>query len=94
MEMPEGQLVAILKGLNSKRVTLRHPDSPRGATTDFTDFPYMGFWPVSDAPFLCLEPWQGLPPEADFAGDFTDKEGMLFLEAGEAYRASWALTIY
>lgn len=93
MEMPEGQLVAILRGLNSNRVSLIHPESPRRVTMDFTDFPYMGFWPISDAPFLCLEPWQGVPPRADFDGDFAEKDGLLFLEAGEEYRASWSLAL-
>ena len=94
LKMPEGQLVAILKGLASKRVTLCHPDSERKVTMDFTDFPYMGFWPITEAPFLCLEPWQGVPPAADFDGDFTEKEGLVFVEAGEEYRASWGLTLY
>jgi galactose mutarotase-like enzyme len=54
----------------------------------FPDFPYLGIWSKPGAaPFLCLEPWQGLASPVDFRGEFSEKPGVVALAPGE--ERSW-----
>jgi hypothetical protein len=40
---------------------------------DFADLPLLGVWTKPGAPFLCIEPWQGLADPVGFADDFRAK---------------------
>ena len=53
------------------KVTLKSDISPRGVAFSFPDMPFFGIWhkPQSDAPYVCLEPWYGLP---SYQGDIDD----------------------
>ncbi len=80
----------ILTGVRS--ATLESPDSPRRVTVSFPDAKYVGFWqPMhSDAPFLCIEPWQSLPasdaPEGTPPDKISDRKGFVKLDPGKSYR--------
>jgi len=50
---------------------------------DFPDALQLGIWQKVGAPFLCIEPWQGLADPAGFAGELRDKPGIVRLPAGE-----------
>jgi galactose mutarotase-like enzyme len=79
----------ILTGVTS--ATLESPDSPRSVTVTFPDAPYVGFWQPanSDAPFLCIEPWQSLPasdaPAGSPADQICERKGFVRLAPGEVY---------
>ncbi len=79
----------ILTGVTS--ATLESPDSPRSVTVIFPDAPYVGFWQPdhSDAPFLCIEPWQSLPasdaPVGSPADQICQRKGFVRLAPGEVY---------
>lgn len=47
----------------SGKVTLKSDLSNRSVTLVYPDFPYLGLWhkPRSEAPYVCIEPWCGLP---------------------------------
>ena len=44
-------------------VTLKSNKSERAVTLEYPDMPYLGVWHPSacEAPFVCIEPWCGLP---------------------------------
>lgn len=46
-----------------RKVTLKSAKSERFVTVSFPDMPYVGFWHAkkSKAPYVCVEPWCGLP---------------------------------
>lgn len=79
----------ILSGVRG--VTLESPDSERSVSVSFPDAKYVGFWqPMnSDAPFLCIEPWQSLPasdaPDGAPADNICDRKGFVKLEPGRSY---------
>ena len=54
-------------------VSLRSDASPRSVTVHYPDMPYLGLWHTADseAPFVCVEPWCGLPA---FEGEVEDFE--------------------
>jgi galactose mutarotase-like enzyme len=79
----------ILTGIKS--ATLDSPDSDRSVTVAFPDAKYVGFWQPghSDAPFLCIEPWQSLPasdaPEGTPADQISERKGFVRLAPGVSY---------
>ncbi len=82
----------ILSGIKS--ATVESPDSERSVTVTFPEAPYVGFWqPMnSDAPFLCIEPWQSLPasdaPEGTPPDQISERKGFVRLAPGESYTFS------
>lgn len=50
-------------------------------TVSFKDFPHLGIWSKPEAPFICLEPWQGHSSPVDFDGEFSQKPGILLIPA-------------
>ena len=53
----------IIKDIPAREVMLLHPASGRGVQLIFEDFPILALWtmPKRSAPYVCLEPWHGLP---------------------------------
>ena len=55
----------ILTGLKSRRVTMQNA-AGHGVRVDFPGFDYLLLWSAkNDGPFLCIEPWSGLPTASD-----------------------------
>ena len=53
--------------------------------------PSFACWTKPGAPFLCLEPWQGLADEVGFRGPFQDRSGVLSLAPGAS--AAWSMSL-
>ncbi len=55
--------------------------------------PYWGIWTKPGAPFLCLEPWDGLADHQDHDYNFIKKEGIIQLKPSESrsfdYQIYW-----
>jgi galactose mutarotase-like enzyme len=45
--------------------------------------PFLGLWSKPGAGFICVEPWHGVADPQGYAGDFSEKPGMLMLEPGQ-----------
>lgn len=75
----------IFEGLRSRWVCLRGGKSGRGVRMHFDDFPVLALWsaPGKQAPYLCIEPWHGLPPVAGEGPQFRDKAYCILLAPGE-----------
>ena len=66
-------------------VTLRSDTSPRSVAVRFPDMPDVGFWHApGEAPFLCIEPWTGMPSVAGVPDDFAVRPDMIRLAPGAA----------
>ena len=72
-----------------RAVTLLDPDERFGVRVRFPDYPHLGIWSDADAPFLCVEPWQGMDDSVD-QEPFDGKFGIQVLAPGrkDARRAS------
>jgi galactose mutarotase-like enzyme len=47
-------------------------------------FREFGLWSKpGGAPFLCIEPWHGFASPENFAGEFTEKPGLMHIPCGE-----------
>ncbi len=82
----------VLKGAAFARVALEHQTSGHGVTMDMEGFPYFGIWAKPGADFVCLEPWYGIADGVDASGRLEDKEGIIALDGGEVFRASYSIT--
>jgi galactose mutarotase-like enzyme len=61
---------------------------------EFKNFPYLGIWSQSaEAPFICLEPWQGIADSVDSSGKIEEKEGIRQLKAGKKFKCTHTITI-
>lgn len=45
------------------------------------------------APFLCCEPWQGLPDNIGFVGDISCRPYIKALPAGESWQGAWSMEV-
>ena len=75
----------VFQGLASHRVCLRSKKSGKGVRMDFTGFPVLALWstPGKQAPYLCIEPWHGLPAAAGEGPELRDKTHCILLPPGE-----------
>lgn len=75
----------ILEGMQSKAATLTERGTGRSLVVAF-DAPFMVIWSgAKEVPFICLEPWYGLPDDPRTNGEFLTKRGLKLLEAGERF---------
>lgn len=77
---------------NSRSVVFGTPGGP-GLRVDFPDSPNLAVWTKPGAPFLCIEPWQGLPAEVDFDGPFVEKPGVALVPPGATGRWRLGVTV-
>ena len=84
----------ILKDM-AKSVTLKSEKGSRALRVDYPDFEYIGFWHTvkKDAPFICIEPWTGLPGCDGEVQDLEKHGDMIALEPASTYINEWVITI-
>ncbi len=73
----------VFADLKSREATLVKRDGSRKIHVSFDDFRYFVLWTKKGAPYLCLEPWNGIPDRVDADGVLAHKEGILSLEPGQ-----------
>lgn len=79
----------VFEHLKSDYVTLKSNVHVHSVRMYIASFPYLGIWAHKDAPFVCIEPWQGLADHANHNQQLTDKEGIVMLEAAHRWQQSW-----
>ncbi len=84
----------VLKHLQSDEVEVRSARHPAGLSFAFPGFPYLGIWAAKDAPFICIEPWCGIADSVVSNQDFTEKEGIVNLPAGESFDRTWSVATW
>lgn len=59
------------------------------------DHPYVGIWSrPTEAPYVCIEPWAGLPSRDGGVEDFEKQEDLNRLESGETFTIRWSAKIH
>lgn len=82
----------IFKTLQSNTVEIKKAGIPF-LKVAYEDFPHLGIWTKQNAPFLCIEPWQGYSDSFTGNGNFTDKEGIILLNPGKEFSAGFSIQI-
>lgn len=83
----------ILKSTTSNYVDIAKNDN-RFLRVAYNDFPHLGIWTKENAPFLCIEPWQGYSDSFDSNGNILEKEGVILLKPGEKFNAGFSIEIF
>lgn len=84
----------VLKHFDFTHVTLRSRRSGRSVRVRFDGFPYLGLWTKGPgAPFVCIEPWQGIASSTSGSPELADKEGILSLQPGQQFVSSYSITV-
>jgi galactose mutarotase-like enzyme len=73
----------VFDNIKSKGLQLLHKDTKKGVRVDFPDFKFLVMWTLQDAPYLCIEPWNGLPDFVDSDMKIEHKVGIFSLEPGK-----------
>ncbi len=87
------RLAIIMKGPVSKTVSLRNSRNSKQIKIVTEGMPYLGLWAPAGAPFVCVEPWHGVPDPVETDGDFTRKEGIMSLVAKGTYHTKYCIEI-
>lgn len=66
-----------------RALTLTAPTLPCDIRMEYADFPVLGLWHAESAPYLCIEPWQGLPAPDGIPTDLAHKPATVYLAPGE-----------
>ena len=85
----------ILSDMQSRKLTVCSKKSENSVTVDFADFDYLGIWhkPMTEAPYICIEPWNGLPSEVISDEELTKKPAIIALESKNDYSAKYTIEI-
>jgi len=75
----------------SGKVALASRKSLARVEIEYDDAPNLVVWTKPNAPFVCIEPWYGLPDFEDSDGDLTKKKGIITLEKDGVF--SWRHTV-
>ena len=81
--------------MKSRKLSVCSEKSDSSITVDFADFDYLGIWhkPMTEAPYVCIEPWNGLPSEVVSNEELTIKPAIIALDTGKEYLAAYAIEI-
>ncbi len=73
----------VFTDVKSRKVTLRNRATGRSVEVRFDGFPYLLIWQKHNAPYICIEPWCGLPDYIDGDGTLAGKAGIITAAPGE-----------
>lgn len=83
----------IITKVKSKSVKLLNKEL-KGIKFSYPSFSTLAIWtPYNEAPFVCLEPWNGYNDHHDTDGQFIKKDDIINLEEGKKYTASYKIEI-
>jgi galactose mutarotase-like enzyme len=84
----------IFEGVESEWIRFESQKSDRFIQVSLTGFTHLGIWTKPNhAPFLCIEPWQGLCDRQDATKKIDQKEGIRTVGAGEANQVRLTIAI-
>lgn len=83
----------IFKNLRSHSISLRSRNHAHSVTVSLDDWEYLGIWAKPAAPYVCIEPWNGLASSKWSDCDIWNKEGIRRLTAGETETFSMSIAL-
>ena len=76
-------------------VTLKSNKSQRYVTIKYDGMPYLGIWhkPRSEAPYVCIEPWCGLPSFDGLIDDMETKNDIFHIETKNSKTVNYEIIL-
>ena len=82
----------VFKTIASKSVSITENKIPF-LKVHYNDFPSLGIWTKSQAPFICIEPWIGYADTIENNGNLEDKEGIQILGENQTFETNYLIEI-
>ncbi|MBK8657318.1 MAG: aldose 1-epimerase family protein [Bacteroidetes bacterium] len=83
----------IFKNHQSRKVSIRSHRHQHFLSMMFNDFPYLGFWAKENAPYVCIEPWIGCADTVGQKIEFSKREKVISLNAGQDFSTGYSIVI-
>lgn len=86
---------AIFLDAETEKVTLKCKSGKRSVCVKFSDMTHLGFWhkPKTEAPYVCIEPWHGVPAYDGKVDDWGKKAELITLAKGKEYKNSFDIIL-
>lgn len=84
----------IFKTLKSDNIILHNKDNSRRIRVSFEkDIKTLALWTLRGRKYVCIEPWWGTSQNEGFNGDFSEKDGVISLDAGKTFARTHCIEI-
>jgi galactose mutarotase-like enzyme len=85
----------VFEGGQVNRISLVSHLSGKKVEMECDRWPYFGIWTKKGCDqFVCLEPWYGITDHESATGALQEKQGMIRLEAGRDFAASYIMRFF
>jgi len=84
----------IFRNIQSEAVSVKSTKSGTRIDYHFGGAPHLGIWQKPGAPYICIEPWFGLPDEANHDYKIENKTGIVKLAANDTWTWTHSISIY
>ena len=82
----------IFDDLKSNYLKIESPKTNESLKVGWMNYPHMGIWkPLNNAPFICIEPWNGMAVQANLGNDFKEKFGIVKLEEQKYFECAYTI---
>ncbi len=84
----------VIENLKNKSVIYKNCINDKFVQLDFEGFEYLGLWSKPcGAPFVCIEPWNGIADFTEHNKNIEEKKGIKFLEKNEFFESFYTIEI-
>ena len=83
----------VFKDIDFDGLTIKKNDGTLNVKVDFKGFQNLLLWMVPGAPYICVEPWCGVQDVAGSSYEFSEKEGIHAIPAGERFVRTHTITV-
>jgi galactose mutarotase-like enzyme len=76
-------------------ISLRAKNSKRYLKMSYKNASVLGLWhaPDVDAPYICIEPWKGIPSTQGIVDDFSSKREFVFLNKNQSFTLEYTIEV-
>lgn len=86
--------IMIFKNPRSREYAIVNSKNSRAVRVVTDGVPYLGLWSKpGGAPFVCVEPWHGIPDMSDTSGELAEKEGIISLPPEGEFETGYRVEI-
>ena len=68
-------------------------NSSKSVVLKYSDMTHLGLWTAVGAPFVCIEPWHGIPGRENVIEDFENRKLFIYLDKGKTYKTFFNIEI-
>lgn len=84
----------VFGNLQSENIFIKNKSGNYQVKVGISEFPYLGLWAKQNAPYVCIEPWQGIPDTPEGYADISLKKGIVSLEPKQTWEKKFVIDIF